>query len=173
MSTQWGLFCISHDPPLGTPYMLNHGFDSIVEAVPQVRAGTWPMVEDPVLGDEPVPVIGSTGAVSPEPIAFLLSHPRCRLALVCEYGETWFLDDGPVQVSGPDKRMWRHPVRDEQGRATGEWESGVYPPEGEVPCTCISTVPAVTYSEFLRPDGWVRCITCGGLVLLADLSTEH
>ena len=158
MSTDWGYACISHDPPLVSETWINHGRDALIEAIAKVRNGTWPRDE------YPAPVIGTTGDRSESPIYWLDRHPACRVAVYNEYGETWFTDDGPWQITGMDDRRARRPVRDATGQATGEWVNGVYPPEGERACACATPVPLVTHPSLLWD--WVRCATCTGTHLV-------
>lgn len=167
MSRSFGYACLSHDPALPSEHWLNHGLDALADALTRVRAGSWPWVVDEVLGDEPEPVVvdGSEHNRSQSPIYWLRAHPECRIAIYNEYGECWALDDGLVQVSGSDDRRTRRPVRTATGQATGQWVEGAYPPEGEVECTCISPVLAVTHPDLFRADGWVRCTTCNGLLI--------
>jgi hypothetical protein len=169
VSTDWGYACLSHDPPIVMgDAMVNHAFDALVAALPAVRAGAWPMMlsyPGTALDDsEPAPIVGTTGDASGAPIRFLLDHPRCRIAVFNEYGETWFTDDGPHQVSGFDDRRARRPVRNAEGVVT-EWVHGVYPPEGESVCSCYTPTPAVSHPRLL--SDWVRCTACGGTHLTA------
>lgn len=181
MSNHWGYACLTHDPAIvmeelgGVGGRLNHAFDALVTAFPVVRRGEWPMVTEhegiAFEWEVPAPVVGETGCESAAPIAFLLRHPHCQIAVYDEYGNTWrvWSDGIVVQIAGEDERERETRVRDAQGRATGEMRRGTYPPEGESRCTCIAPVLAVTHPSLnARGKGWVRCETCGGLSLPSE-----
>ena len=149
MSTHWGYACISHDPaitmdePGGVSGRPNHAFEAMKDALPKVRAGQWPMLDDGFGGLTPEPLVGATGCESSAPVRFLLRHPHCRIAIYNEYGDTWVQNaTGWVMVSGND----------------GD--------ERPQPCTCVSPVPIVTDLALLSRgrDPWVACSTCGGAI---------
>lgn len=177
MSTHWGYACISHDPPLlmddfgGVGGRPNHAFDAMVEALAAHRQGTWPR-EEPYPGagyTNPVALTGATGCESAAPLYFLDQHPRCRIAIFNEYGDTWFTDDGVQQVAGHDERRSHRRVPNPVAGLPPIMTPGVYPPEGETKCSCYTPTLAVTHPSLnARGTGWVRCTACGGLSLPED-----
>lgn len=102
MSTHWGYVCQSHDPHLISETWLNHGELVLVDLYQQMRAGTWPVVAEavPHIGlafkGEPYSVLEYGGKAVPAlpggvpswsgPPAWLMEHPRCKVALRSEFG---------------------------------------------------------------------------------------
>lgn len=96
MSTHWGFVCQSHDPELTSEWWFNHGETLLAKVYAEERRGQWP--DDPeygpggrwdALGPSPLPVVNANhplGTIAP--IEWLRLHPRCKVALRNEYGET-------------------------------------------------------------------------------------
>lgn len=169
MSTRWGYACVSHDPPLlCREDQINHGRDALAEALSKYRMGQWPRYEASPGYTLPAPIVDDGEPNSDGQALFLDDHPRCRVAIFNEYGDCWFTDDGLLRVSGPDERTHMKRPPGLEGQRKVNLIPGVYPPEGEVRCTCLSPTLAVTHPELSPRNGWVRCTTCGGTSLPSE-----
>lgn len=167
MSTDWGFACLSHDPPL-VLYPDYPSRDGMADLLTRIRSGTWPTITEfagtAIESIEDAPYAEHWSA----PVKFLREHPKCRIAIVSEYGETWFTEGGLLQVSGRDERKSHRRDPSLPPGVRGALVPGVYPPEGEVRCTCYQPTLAVTHPDMTMRDGWVRCTACGGTSLASE-----